>query len=344
MLVSAVVLLGACAVEEPSAAPVVPRPDAAIPLVGGGLVVVLPPADRLAPEERDYVRRMVDRALAAVLPADVSPAAVTVLEPADASVVVDTVERAVRRVGPGGTVCIVGSGVEERVASILALYPATRACLLPSGPLGDTPHLTADVDLEALGRGLGAAARAAAGSGTVLVLDADDPMLDRRWRAGIVAAVLDLGDELRPGNVTTVRTAADALQVLADQAELLAVGVMPGSAAAREAVLGGDMLAVVDDEEFPPGAVLPPVSVVVLDGSAEAGLLLAALEEYELRIVGPRSMLAGDGTVADTVVLRWRVRWQLPLGDLLRTALSGEDVSSTDEDVFVVEFGPAAVR
>ena len=341
LLASAVLLASACAAEEPADPPSPPAPDAAVPDVGEGLVVVLPPADLLAVEERDHLRRAVERAFAAALPDDVDPATVVMLEPADAAAVVDTVERAVRRVGPGGTVCVLGAGVRERIAPMLALYPATRACLLPATPVEGDAHLSADVDLDALGRSLGAAARAAARGGTVLVLDADDPMLDRRWRSGVAAAVLEPGEDPTPGRVHVVRTAEEALRMLDEQAALLEGGIVPGSPEALATIDVEDPAAGLDGEPLPPALALSPVSAVVLDASLEAALLLPVLAERDLPVVGPRSLLVADGVREDTVVLRWRVRWHLPLGVLLDVVVSGGEPAPLVDEVLVLEAGPA---
>ena len=341
ILAPVLIVLSACAAEDPPPPPPPPSPDAAVPDVGEGLVVVLPPADLLGAEERNHLRRAVERAFAAALPDDVDPATVVMLEPADSSTVVDTVERAVRRVGPGGTVCVLGAGVRERIAQVLALYPATRVCLLPSESVEGDMQLTADVDLDALGRALGAAARTVTRGATVLVLDAGDPMLDRRWRAGIEASVLEPGEDRTSGRVHAVRTAEEALRLLDDQAALLAEGIVPGSPEALATVDAADATSGLDGEQLRPALALPPVAVVVLDASPQAALLIPSLAERDLPVVGPRSLLAADGVREDTVVLRWRVRWHLPLGALLDVVISGREPVPAVDDVLVLEAGPA---
>lgn len=344
LLLPAVMLVAACAAEEPPAPTPRPKPDAAVPAVGAGLAVVLPPSDRLAAPERDHVRQAVERALAAVLPEDVDPATVVVLEPSDASAVVESVELAVRRVGPGGSVCVLGTGVRERIAPVLALYPATRACLLPASPLEGDRHLALDVDLEGLGRELGVAARTAAGSGTVLVLDAGDPMLDRRWRVGIGSGVLDPEGVGAPGRVHVVRSAEELLRFLDDQAALIDGGIVPGSPEAFDPTDEEDPL--LGPDSSPPALALAPVSVVVLDGSPAAALVLGTLAERGLRVIGPSAVLGGgaigeDAIGEDAVVVRWHVRWHLPLAALLDAVISGEASPLTFEEVFVVVPGQA---
>lgn len=337
---SVVLLMSACAPESPSDPLAVPSPDAAAPEVGGGIAVVLPPAGLLAAAERDHVRRAVERAFAIATPEADDPARIMILEPADDDAVVDAVERAVRRVGPGGTVCVLGAGVRDRIAALLVLYPATRACLLPASPVEGDVHLTADVDLDALGRAIGEAARTAAGDGTVLVVAAGDPMLDQRWRTGVVEAVLAGGEGRTPGRVHVVGSADDALRLLDEQAALIAEGIVPGSPAALGSVDGSGVSVGLDEEFVPAALVLPPVAAVVLDASPDAVLLLPALAERDLLVVGPRSLLASDGVRQDTVVLRWRIRWHLPLSAMLDVALDGGG-TLPDDEVLVLEMGPA---
>ena len=277
----------------------------------------------------------------AVLPGDVDPAAVVVLEPADTSAVIDTVERAVRRVGPGGTVCVIGADVRERIAPVFALYPATRACLLPAPSLEGDDQLTLDVDLERLGRELGIAARDVAGQGTVLVLDAGDAMLDRRWRIGVASGVLGPDGIRAPDRIHTVRSAEDLLRLLDDQAALIDDGIVPGSPEALDTADEADGLLGLDIDAVPPALALRPVSVVVLDGSPEAALVLGPLGERGLRVIGPRTLLEGDAIGDDAVVARWHVRWHLPLTTLLDAVITGEASPRTFDEVFVVALGPA---
>lgn len=339
-----VVLVVACASAVPPAAPPPPRPDAAPAPGPGGLVVVLPPADRLADAEREQVRRAVDRALTATLPVGIDIATVPVLEPADTTVMVDTVERAIRRVGPGGTVCVIGAGIRDAIAPLLALYPATRACLIPATAIDDAVRLAVDVDLEGLGRELGAAARSAAGAGTVLLVDGGDALLDRRWRIGVVAGILEPGGGLAPGSVITVRTADEALGLLDAQAALIAEGIVPGSPEAMGRPPGAGPLEILDGEVVPPERAFPPITVVVLDASIESALVVGPAAERGLLLVGPRSLLGPGGGAEDPAVLRWRVRWHIPLTALLRAAIADVPPVPTGDAVVALERGRAAVR
>jgi hypothetical protein len=304
------------------------------PAGSGTLVLVLPPADRLAPPERVRVRMLVDRALDEVIVTGARP---VLLEPATTDALSGAVETAVRR---SATVCVIGGDGRAALDAALALYPSRTGCMLPLA--GDAGRLLgADVDLEAVGRELGAVARAVAGEGTVLVLDGRDGMLDRRWAAGVLTAA--------PGAQHVVTSAAELLQLLDDQAASVAAGVVPGSAEAR-AGSGGDV-EFPDREDVPLALVLPPVEVVVLDGSVEAMAVVAGLLEREVRVIGPRSLLLEHPDDA-SVVLRWRVRWDVPLVALLRRALSGDAASGVPDgapgwtmaDVLALEPGPAAPR
>lgn len=294
---------------------------------------------------RLLVERSLDTVLDSVLGAPFGRA--TVLEPASTSALHDTVELAVRRAGPGGTVCVLGSAGERALAAALALYPATRGCLLPSAPGGSgvtgPDTLAGDVDLEAIGRELGVAARAAAGTGTVLVVSAADAMLDRRWRAGVNAGAVDL--ERAPTALFTVATAERALALIDEQAELIAEGIVPGTSAPLldpDVELPGDPF--IDGEQVS-ARTLPPITVVVLDASVEAELLLGALAERGVLVIAPRSLLLAAGEADDTVVLRWRVRWDVALVRLLRPTLAGADGRPADGalDLLAVEPGPAHV-
>jgi hypothetical protein len=216
-------------------------------------------------------------------------------------------------------------------------------CLLPvSGPDRDG-LLAADVDLEQVGRELGVAARAAAGDGSVLVLAGGDAMLDRRWRTGLEAAANGPSGVLA-GRVAlhTVGTAAELLALLDEQAVLIEQGVVPGS---REA-LGGDADGGLLDPPFDvrsPSRALPPVAVVVLDASREAQLLVGPLAERGVRVIAPRSLLLAAGAPEDGVVLRWRIRWDVPLAELVRRGTSGEGPPPAGGDALVLEPGPAHV-
>lgn len=294
----ATVLAACAAAVDPSADPVA-VPVAADPGSGGSapstpvaIVIVLPPADGHAESERARIRMLVELAADEALRGAPAP---VLLEPATADALGWTVESAVRRVGASGTVCLIGADGATVVAPVLALYPAARVCLLPSGrdvvTMGPVPTLTADVDLDRLGRELGEAAREAAGQGTVMVLAGRDAMLDRRWLSGVVAGA--------PGPLHTVASADAALEFLDARAVDPARGVGP-------------------DDDFQLAPALPPVTVVVLDASAEAALLIGPLSERGLLVVAPHSLLVG--LTDEGVVLRWRVRWNVPLAALLRRA------------------------
>jgi len=316
----------------------------------GGLAIVLPPADGLADAERARVRLLVDRALDT---SALGASGVLVIEPADAEALVDTVELAVRRVGARGTVCVLGADLGARLAPTLALYPATRGCLVPIhtpaedavravlGPDGSLrPLLVADVDLDRLGRELGAAARAAAGDGTVLVLDGGDVMLDRRWRSGVEAGAL-----VPPGAsgaVVVLTTATEVLALIDEQAALIASGVIPGGPEALRGAQAPSGVELPEREDLPVALTLPPVTVVVLDAGPQAALLAAPLAERGMLVVGPRSLLPADGSDAG-VVARWRVRWDVSLTALLRAVGTGPQVATATEDVIVLEPGPAHV-
>jgi hypothetical protein len=306
------------------------------------LVIVLPPAAGLAEAERARVRLLVER----VIETELAPEArqgVVLLEPADAASLVDAIERAVRRVGDRGFVCVLGADGRDALVPVLARYPAARACLLPAPPVEDDGITTVDVDLEQLGRELGSAARAAAGTGAVVVLVGGDAMLDRRWRTGVLAsAVAPSGTSALPGATFMVRTADELVTLLDEQAALVARGIIPGSPEAI-ALAGGSEPSIVDVDDLPPALVLPPVGAVVLDASREAAILVTVLAEREVRVLAPRSLLLAAGATEDAVVVRWRVRWDLPLAGLVRRLVLGDRATVTGEDVIVVEPGPAHV-
>ena len=306
-------------------APVAAEPGAGgtSPSTPAEIVIVLPPADGHAEEERARVRMLVDRAAAEALPSGPAP---VLLEPVSSDALDATVEAAVRRVGASGTVCLIGADGANVVAPLLGLYPAARVCLLPAGrdvvTIGTVPPLSADVDLDRLGRELGAAARAAAGQGTVMVLTGRDGMLDRRWLVGVVAGAL--------GPLHRVTSADAALAFLDAQAADPLGGVVP------------------DDDGLPFAPALPPVIVVVLDASSASAELVGPLIDRGLLVVGPRSLLVG--VPDEAVVLRWRVRWDVPFTALLRRVEVGPGASQDPadaeplwEDMVVLEPGRAFV-
>jgi hypothetical protein len=314
------------------------------------LLIVLPPGDGLSGSERARVRMLVERAFETALPAGAAGApSLQILEPADRDSLVDTVERAVRRAGAGGTVCVLGGGSWSSVAPVFALYPATRACLLPSGGSdpdgGQAGMLLADVDLERLGRELGSAARAAAGARAVIVLDGGDAMLDRRWRAAVESGAVAAGGTTGPsGIVYAVRSAAELLTLLDEQTALLAEGIVPGSVDALAGDDGQRSADLLFRDDSRTGRTLPPVGVVVLDGSVEAALLVAPLAEQGVLVIGPRSLLIGEDVNERTVVLRWRIRWDLPLVALIRHLATGDPLPANGEELLVLEPGAAHAR
>lgn len=301
---------------------------------------MLPPADGLAPAEQDRLTTMVALALDGWLPGGPDDPAPVVLEPADAASFADTVERALRRAGPDGTVCVIGVGARDRLDPLVVLYPSVRTCAVPAVAPDDGGPQAVDVDLEELGRRLGVAARGAALGGTILVLDGGDAMLDRQWRTGVVAGTRDASAEEAPNPVHVVRTAEAAVRLLEEQAELLERGVLPGSATPIEAEVpadGGD--GADGEDDLPPALVLPPVRVVVLDASAEAALLVGPVAERGLLLVGPQSLIDDAGIADESVVMRWSIDWGTLVGRLLRSISSGGSPIVVD-DVLVLEPGP----
>jgi len=302
----------------------------------GSVVIVLPPADRLAPSERARVRMLVDRALDEVIVTGARP---TLLEPATADALGDAVESAVRR---ADTVCVLGGDGRAALDAALALYPSRTGCALLLAGEGSGLVVT-DVDLDQVGREIGVVARGAAGERTVLVLDGRDGMLDRRWSNGVLVGA--------SGARHAVTSANELLRFLDDQAAAIASGIVPGTPGALIGSGRGGAAEVLDGEDVPLALSLPPVEVVVLDGSADAALVVDALLDREMRIIAPRSLLA-DHPEHVMVVLRWRVRWDIPLTALLRRVLDGatstgaqDDVTTwTMAEVLALEPGPAAPR
>ncbi len=348
-MLGAAVLVGACSAETPVAPAPSTAPGSVTPADGPrDLAIVLPPADGLADAERARLRLLVESALEKALP----PGAPVphLLEPTGRDALADTVELAVRRVGAGGTVCVLGAGVWGRVESVFALYPATRICLLPdigadvqawSGP---ATALVAEVDLERLGRELGAAARAAAGERTVVVLDGGDAMLGRRWLAGLESAsVGPRGGGVARGALQVLRTAQELLVLLDEQTELLERGVVPGSPEALAGPADAPAAMMPFRDELPLARSLPPVGVVVLDASSESAALMVPLAERGIAVIAPRSLLLAAGVPEDTVVLRWRVRWDLPLTGLVQRIVGDGSTATDREELFVLEPGPAHV-
>jgi hypothetical protein len=346
-IVLCVAVVGAaCGGEPPTVGPAPSAANGDLPGdVPGAVVIVLPPADGLAVAERDRLRLLVARALDDAFPSgtDGVPDPV-VIEPADAASIVDAVEGAIRRAGARGTVCVLGADVRELLAPLLALYPATRVCLLPVNGLGEDGALASDVDLERFGRELGGSARRAAGEGTVLVLAGGDAMLDRRWWTGLEAVVAAPSEHASgPGAMYTARTAADVLAFLDEQEALVAQGILPGVPGTQGSDTGPGAFEQPFRDDALPSRVLPPVGVVVLDASREAALLVGPLADRGVRVIAPRSLLLATDAPGDEVVLRWRIRWDVPLAELLRRAVLGEDPAPLRGEVLVLEPGPAHV-
>jgi hypothetical protein len=322
-VVAAALLTAACggtdaALPPGPAAADLPSPDAAIRSVT--LEIVLPPADRLAPAERARVRMLVDRAIDEVVLTGPRPA---LLEPATGDALLGAVELAVRR---SDTVCVFGRDARSALDAALTLYPARMGCTLANGGDGSSV-ITVDVDVERIGRELGLAARAAAGEGAVLVLAAGDGMLDARWSIGVAAGAA--------GARHVVTSAVDLLQILDDQAASIAAGLVPGSTAVLDDL---------DREDVPIALALAPVEVVVLDASVDASLVVAELLDRAVLVIAPRSILV-DHPDDPSVVLRWRIRWDVPLAGLLRRVLDRDApaVDGGDVDLLAVESGPAVL-
>ena len=355
------VTLAACtAPDAPDtpAEPAAPSVERTAPSGVGPVLLVLPPADELAPAARAALRAQVDDAVATV------GTDVRVLEPATRAALPATVELAARRAaaagavpgGAPGTVCVLGGRQTAALASALARYPAATGCRTPAAASADadpaaatsadgggdgalaadaaTDALAVDVDLGRLGRALGVAARAAAGGGGVVVLDAGDPLLDRRWRDG----VLDGAREPLTGTARThVATgAAEVVALLDAQAALRAAGITPGSPRTAEELAEGRAGAAPDGAPTgaPSGAsvarTLPPVGAVVLDASVDAAVLVDVLADRGIAVAGPAALLATADPAVD-VVLRTTVRWERPLRVLLARAV-GADAAAPDVD------------
>ena len=295
----------------------------------GRLVVVLPPADALAPSEQSRIRALVERVLEEVAPAGSRP---EIVAPMTTDAVQGAIESAVRR---ADAVCVTGNGGRGALVATLDLYPARTGCVLP---LPDEVGLRVeDVDLDRVGRTLGESARAAAGEGTVLVLDGGDAMLDRRWAQGVLAGA--------PGAQHVVTNASQAVDLLDAQAEALRAGLVPGSFAASGGRADGPLGSPAESDMIPVALLLPVVEAVVLDASPAAAELLPVLLERGVLVVAPRSLLL-DQAEHPAVVLRWRVRWDVPLTYLLRRILDRDaprGAGPAAEELIALEPGPAAV-
>lgn len=302
------------------------------------LTLVLPATDRLAPAERARVRLLVDRVLDEVFTAGQRP---RLLEPANSDALHDVVEMAVRRTN---TVCVLGRDGQAALAAALALYPSRAGCVLPLASGSGARLLAGDVDLEEIGRALGALARAAADDGAVVVLDGGDGMLDRRWAVGVLTGASDAG---AIGAQHVVRSAAELIALLDDQAASIAAGIVPGSPEARQGPDRGLGAGLTDLDDLPVALMLPPVRVVVLDASTDAATLVDIILDRDVRLLAPRSLLV-DHANHPGVVMNWRVRWDVPLGLLLRRVIDGDRPGISDQasslDLLVTEAGPAALQ
>jgi hypothetical protein len=222
-----------------------------------------------------------------------------------------------------------GAAAQASLDTVLGLYPALRACGI--GPDRGTGVLRSDVDLETIGQRLGRAARLAAGPGTILVLAGQDAMLDERWRRGVTLGA-------NGGPVVVVGRAEDVVPAL----EALAEGRFPAVPSLRGPGLDPD-----DPDAAPPlPSELPPVGAVVLDASPGARAVALALLDREVPLVAPRSLIA-DVSAAASIVVRWRIMWDVPLALLLRELGAGAPLAQLDgwgaDDTLVLEDGPARV-
>jgi len=177
----------------------------------------------------------------------------------------------------------------------------------------------------------------------VLVLEGGDGMLDRRWALGVLAGA--------PGPQHVVVSAEDLLQLLTAQDDVIAEGLVPGSPEAVAGYRPDPPVDLPDGDDVPVAVRLPPVAVVVLDGSPSAAALVDELLDRGIGVVAPRSLLL-DRPDHPGVVLRWRIRWDQPLTLLLRRILvgdgngggEGDGAADGEDDVLVLEPGPAAAR
>jgi len=266
-----------------SAAPV--APEAVEDVVAGErlgeLVLVLAAFEQLDAAEQARLRIAAGRALTEAV-AEGRPA--RIVQVAEAEALDDVVEEAARE---AAIVCVLGARARDALAAARSLYPQTVGCVLPDDGVGPA-LLTADVDLAALGLELGQAARAAAGQGTVIILWGQDAMLDARWIRG-----LQTGTDGGPKQM--VMSAQELEAVLRDAQTLAARTSSPGRT------------------DRP---------VVVLDASRLGGELVGPLLANGVAVVAPRSILSSvPPQDLESVVLRWRIRWDVPLIPLLRQAL-----------------------
>lgn len=318
-LAASAVALGACASGgEGDAAESGATASAEVaPTLPGELVLVLPALDRLDALEHVRVRAAVTRVLDAVLGGTRPYRVVTA--PTSASLG-DVVEQAVRG---ADIVCVLGPDGRVALESALTLYPQTVGCGLPA-PTDGVLLTGAEADLEALGRMLGRAARAAAGEREVVVLSGGDALHGVSWLAGV-------SDGASGGPVRIVGSVGAVREVL-DRT--------------------GSRVAAVDVSGIDGVASRSAVGVVVLDASPGAAELALELLERGVLLVAPRPFVV-DAPDVSAVVMRWRVRWDVPLVGLLRRAVAVADgtavpnqppVTPQTEGMFSLEEGPAHVQ
>jgi len=326
LLVATLVTAAACggAAAPPSASDVPAAvPDAGVDGAGAGLVIVLPAADLIDEAEAARLRLLVERALIGAVNGG---RPVEVLVPMTDVTTPSLVEDSARG---GAQVCVLGATAQASLDAVLGLYPALRACGI--GPDRGTGVLRSDVDLQTIGQRLGRAARLAAGTGTVLVLAGQDAMLDERWRRGVTLGA-------NGGPVVVVGRAEDVVPAL----EALAEGRFPAVPSLRGPGLDPDDA----DAAAPLPSELPPVGAVVLDASAGARAVALALLDREVPLVAPRSLVA-DASADASIVLRWRIMWDVFFVLLLRELVAGALLAQLDgwgaDDTLVLEDGPARV-
>ncbi len=281
----------------------------------GELVVVLPPIDRLDPLEHARVRAGTARAVDEVLG---SSRPYRIVSAPTLSSIGDVVEQAARS---ADIVCVLGHEARPSLEAALQLYPRTVGCGLPAAADGGVV-IGAELDLQELGLQLGRAARAAAGAKDVLVLSGGNALHGVAWLAGVTAGA-------DGGSVRVATSPADL------RAELERAG-------------GGEGVA--DEPDLGARPVRGEVGVVVLDASPGAAELAVELLERGVLLVAPRAFVADAPDIA-SLVLRWRVRWDLPLTGLLRRAVASAEGTApptiaapgASDTVFALEEGPAHV-
>jgi len=288
------------------------EPVVALP---GELIVVLPPSDRVDPLEHARVRAGAARALEEVL--GPSRPYRIVSAPTMGSIG-DVVEQAARS---ADIVCVLGHEARPSLEAALLLYPRTVGCGLPA-PADGVAVLGVDLDLQELGLLLGRAARAAAGTREVLVLAGGDALHGVAWLAGVSAGA-----------------AGGPVRILGSDGALRA-----------ELERAGEGESIVEDPEVGIRSVRNEVGVVVLDASPGAAELALELLERGVLLIAPRAFVA-DATDTGSLVMRWRVRWDLPLTGLLRRAVATAEGTpppavagpGSNDAVFALEDGPAHV-